>query len=210
MTTPARLQRIDELLLAKHSCLDSEDKCYFFGEYAGRMGFQHSPMNQLIFNFKKPVGHRGQPDWKYKEQAINEIVQMLTGLSGWDKIKTFVWVPMPPSKSKQHPAYDDRLLCVLKKMAMIHPQLDIREVLYCVANRDAAHETVCRPSSEELYNLFQVERAGSTDAENIIIFDDVLTTGAHFRAAKRRLRELYPGARVIGIFIARSVIEYEI
>ncbi len=48
---PVNLLKIDASLLQDHSCLDLTDHCYFFGEYSGKKGFNHSEMNQLIWNF---------------------------------------------------------------------------------------------------------------------------------------------------------------
>jgi predicted amidophosphoribosyltransferase len=42
---------------------------------------------------------------------------------------------------------------------------------------------------------------------DIGLFDDVLTTGAHFRAAHSVLKRAFPNARIIGLFIARRVPE---
>ena len=39
----------------------------------------------------------------------------------------------------------------------------------------------------------------------IAIVDDVLTTGAHFQAAKTLLSERFPSTRIVGLFIARRV-----
>ena len=39
------------------------------------------------------------------------------------------------------------------------------------------------------------------------LFDDVLTTGAHFRAASAVLKQSFPGVRIVGLFIARRVPE---
>jgi len=39
------------------------------------------------------------------------------------------------------------------------------------------------------------------------LFDDVLTTGAHYRAASAVLQQAFPGVRIIGVFIARRVPE---
>jgi predicted amidophosphoribosyltransferase len=39
----------------------------------------------------------------------------------------------------------------------------------------------------------------------IILFDDVLTTGASFKAAQTLLRENFPNAPIAGIFIARNI-----
>lgn len=38
----------------------------------------------------------------------------------------------------------------------------------------------------------------------IILFDDVLTTGSHFRACKDLLQEQFLNARIVGLFIGRS------
>jgi predicted amidophosphoribosyltransferase len=39
------------------------------------------------------------------------------------------------------------------------------------------------------------------------LFDDMLTTGAHFRASEAVLQKAFPGVRIIGLFIARRVPE---
>jgi predicted amidophosphoribosyltransferase len=41
----------------------------------------------------------------------------------------------------------------------------------------------------------------------IALFDDVLTTGAHFVAARNVLRSRFPQAQIIGFFIARRAPE---
>lgn len=42
---------------------------------------------------------------------------------------------------------------------------------------------------------------------HIAICDDVLTTGAHFKAAQDILSEAFPGIQIVGCFIARRVPE---
>jgi predicted amidophosphoribosyltransferase len=49
------------------------------------------------------------------------------------------------------------------------------------------------------------ENLADPEPENIAVFDDILTTGTHFRAAKRVLSERFPNARIFGFFIARRV-----
>jgi adenine/guanine phosphoribosyltransferase-like PRPP-binding protein len=41
---------------------------------------------------------------------------------------------------------------------------------------------------------------------SIILFDDVLTTGKHFNACERRLREIDATIAVAGIFVARRAL----
>jgi hypothetical protein len=41
---------------------------------------------------------------------------------------------------------------------------------------------------------------------SIILFDDVLTTGKHFKACERRLREIDPTIAIAGVFVARRAL----
>jgi orotate phosphoribosyltransferase len=41
--------------------------------------------------------------------------------------------------------------------------------------------------------------------EKIVVFDDVLTGGSHFKAMKIVLRQRYPEVDIIGLFLARSI-----
>ena len=41
--------------------------------------------------------------------------------------------------------------------------------------------------------------------KRIILFDDILTTGKYFAAAKQVLGKEYPGIEISGIFVARNV-----
>ncbi len=43
--------------------------------------------------------------------------------------------------------------------------------------------------------------------QTIGLVDDVLTTGAHFRAACTVIRHVYPDVQVVGLFLARRVPE---
>ncbi len=110
---PIRLSKIDDLTRADHTFIEAEDECLYLGEYTARKGCQFSDTNQLIFNFKKPMDRRGQPRWDYKGRAVEkagrEMREALDALNPkWLSIATLV--PMPPSKVKSDPMYDDRLI----------------------------------------------------------------------------------------------------
>lgn len=72
----------------------------------------------------------------------------------------------------------------------------------------ASHESDMRPTPEDLYRELFIDAAVARPEVPpgiIFLFDDLLTAGAHFVAATRRLGELFPGVTVIGNFIARRV-----
>lgn len=211
---PIKLQKIDESLLSEHSCLIDSDHCYFIGEYSARQGFDHinpnqhiQNMNQVINNFKKPMERKGLNEWYYKDQAILKIAFWLMSTTAWDKLKTATWIPIPPSKVSSDPQYDDRLWRVLLKMKEKDSSLDIRELILTKSNRKAAHEPgASRPKVTEHQKNFVIDESKTNPKPKaIILFDDIITSGAHFKAAQSLLQVEFPGIPIIGIFVARSV-----
>lgn len=205
---PIKLQKIDESLLPEHSCIEATDRCYFVGEYASGRGFNHSEMNQVINNFKKPMDRKELPEWYYKEQAILKIAYWIASTTSWDKLKTGTWVPMPPSKAKSDPNYDDRLWKVLLKMKEIEKSLDIRELLLAKSSREAAHNIPGsqRPKVQDHLKNFTIDVPQmSPKPRAIILFDDIVTSGAHFKAAQMTIQKELPDVPIIGLFVARNV-----
>jgi hypothetical protein len=200
-----RLQRIDQLLLPDHFYLGIDDECYFYGEYTVKGGFAHSDTNRLILNFKKEMNRSGNPDWKYKAEAITEIANIFTSLNDWPQLQNFTWVPIPPSKDKNDPNHDDRLLQTLQKMKVRFQNLDFRELVRIIRSRQPAHGNENRPTPENHYSNFEIDQTLTTPAPtSIVIFDDVITTGSGFKAMKRLLSNNFPGVKVIGVFVARA------
>lgn len=193
--------KIDELLIRDHHCLDLNDRCYYFMDYTSHAGFGYSASNDLIQNFKKPVNRKHLLEYKYKISAIDEISRMLIESlqpppAGW------LLVPIPPSKIKTNPLYDDRLIQCLQRFCQ--DSADMRELLISKRDMIASHESSSRPSINEIIdNLTIDERLCDDIPNNIALFDDVLTTGAHYKAAKSILESRFSVQNIIGIFIAR-------
>jgi hypothetical protein len=47
------------------------------------------------------------------------------------------------------------------------------------------------------------ERLASPTPKQIILVDDVLTSGGHYVAARMALEKRFPGVRIFGVFLAR-------
>ena len=195
--------------------LAPNDRCRFLGIYKPRAGSQHSKFNDLIINFKKPMHRKGLPEWKYKERAIDIIAAKLASsleLYGtW--AQTVTWVPIPPSRAKGDPEYDDRLLQVLYKVSQTlqrHQKrqrpLDIRGLIRQKKSTQPSHLSSSRPSPDAIaanYFIDESLMAASIQCK-VALFDDVITTGAHFKAAQSVLKQRVPDVVIGGIFIARA------
>ena len=153
---PHNLTEIDQLTRLDHYYRDPDDECYSLGEYTARQGYAYSDTSDLILNLKKTPDRRGRPEWRHKERTIIVAAKAPKNafMKSWLRSATFV--PIPPSKAKNDPMYDDRM---------------------------------------------------SPTPTHIAICDDVLTTGAHFKAAQSILREAFPDAQIVGCFTARRVPE---
>lgn len=207
--SPLRLTRVDALIRPDHHYLTEKDECYFLGEYTARAGYAFSEMNDLILNLKKSLDLRDTNQWRWKTRAIKtagEILrEALTAADNNDWLQSATLVPIPPSRAKADPLYDDRLVKVLTVVAG-NRKLDIRELLLLRETMHAAHDRDRRPTPNELINALSINQAVvEPEPAAIGIFDDVITTGAHFVAAKALLADRFPNRQIVGIFLARRV-----
>jgi hypothetical protein len=206
-TFPRRLNKIDDLIRPDHSYLTDSDVCYFLGEYTARKSFAFSPGNNLVLNFKKSVATRGTLQWQHKERAIQEAAAAFRSVLPTPFLNSATLVPIPPSKAKTDPLYDDRMTRMLRTIRE-SPPLDVRELVVQASSTAAVHEQSVRPRPEDIAGLYTIDRRHREPAPSAIaLCDDVLTTGAHYRAALSVVQQAFPGVRVIGLFIARRVPE---
>lgn len=200
-----RLARIDALTIQDHSYLVSNDRCFYMGEFTSNSGYTFSNTNQLIFNLKKKMSRRGTAEWRYKEEAINTVACDLKRILQ-AQMEGPVFVPVPPSKTKNHAEYDDRLIRILTKMGQGY-NLNLQELVLQRRDMPASHESEHRPTPTELYDNYISNSVPMSSAPtHIIIFDDVLTAGAHHKAMQRKLLDNFPSAKITGLFIARRIL----
>ena len=208
---PSRVTSIDETNRGDHRYLEAEDKCYFFGEYFAGKGYQGGGTNQLILNLKcKPsivAANSGRR--AHKDRAIHAIASGLRNVIAREFAEQITWIPIPPSKADDDADYDDRLVRTLN-MAFGEYNADIRALLCQAASTAADHSGGDRISPEALYAVLQINHralASKPVQASVFLFDDVLTTGKHFKCCERRLREVLPaGTRYSGLFVARRLL----
>lgn len=202
---PDRFTKIDPLTVGDHYHLTLFDACYYYGEYTAGQGYNYSLTNSLIYNLKKSPLDSHKPAYQYKMNDMQYVANKLSETI--DPAKT-TFIPIPSSKSKDHEAYDDRMVNILVRWKELDPSVDYRELITQKCTMTASHLNDQKRDPDELYSNYAFEAPLAVGChKNIIIIDDVLTTGAHYKAARRIITENIPGAQVCGVFIARRVPE---
>lgn len=199
-----RLSQVDQLLLPDHFYLDQDDRCYFFIEYTSGESFNYSDGNRLISNLKKSVLKKGRPEYHYKNEAINQCSAWLRSVYDSSTLwKNSTFVPVPSSKHMDDPEYDDRMVKICQG---ISSQADVRSIVFQIETTVASHTVKDgeRLKLEQLLNIYRInEGLCNPTPQRIIIVDDMLTTGTHFKAMQHTLQRRFPGIPIEGIFIAR-------
>jgi len=201
------LLQIDELNRFEHCYLELDDKCFFLREYTASNKYNYSLTNSLISNLKKGMEKKGKPEWKHKLRAIKQCAKDLADSLDPESVQQATLVPIPPSKTKNSPFYDDRMTQILSQLSASHGRsYDIREIVYQLNDTESAYTTGHHPHPYEVrVNIAINEDHVNPTPTTIWLFDDVLTNGAHFRAMKSLLMERFPSVLVFGLFIARCV-----
>lgn len=158
-----------------------------------------------IQNFKKPLLLKGEPGWRYKEQAIARFAEDLRGALDPARFASdSVVCPMPPSLTKEEPLYDDRVVQLAKRL-VDGTSLAVLELLETFKSRAAAHEGKNRPTEPELRaSMRSVAIALPHGCKRVIILDDVYTAGLQFKVAQDMIRNRFPHVLVRGVFLART------
>ena len=202
-----RFRRIDETNIGDHHHLTPADECYFLFEYTAHKRYDYSVTNNLISNLKKRPGSSSIAELRYKAGAIRQSAAYIAAAVNRDRLPDWTIVPIPPSRQRADPAYDDRLLRVCKQLDAPRA-LDIRELVIQSQSTVAAHEAVAgqRPSVDDLLAIYQIDESIVQPVpKGLLLVDDVLTAGTHYRAMHTILSHRFPSVPIHAMFIARRV-----
>lgn len=205
------IKTLEEENLSDCYYLEKGDVCFYFGDYTPRGGYDCSDVNRLIANLKKGIDRKDRGDYKYKDLAIEQCVSMVKSVLNDVLEQTkdpIVIIPIPPSKSKEHQLYDDRMLRIATQASLNEERINVIEFVEQIHSTDAFHlSESSRPTPNQLQNNYRILKQIPQNSEVVLIFDDVLTTGSHFKAIKNLLLEQYPylEGKIYGLFIAKVV-----
>lgn len=182
--------------------LDHTDSCYHYREYTSHGGWSASETNGLVSNFKKPVRFRNTNQWPYKLRAVQAFTRELGIVL--PRESSYVVAPIPTSKRREDPEYDSRIADALEGLRQTQGNVEVEYPFQFAASHDANHLATNRMNPEQVYRLLEWEGLRA-NYRSIVLVDDVITCGAHYKACKRMLLDRFPGMTVHGVFWARTV-----
>lgn len=94
----------------------------------------------------------------------------------------------------------------------MNPKVDSRELVLQTQTTRASHNCSDgeRLTSPELEGIYQIDENQADGVQGtLVIFDDMLTTGSHFREMKNVLSKRFPQCGIVGVFVSRRVPEAE-
>ena len=204
---PAALIRLDEASRADHIYLTASDRCAFLAQYCSGGGNRNSSCHRLIRNFKCEPS-RARSDHRRgrrKQEAIAILSSWLRHAVPRRLVESCTWIPIPPSQRAEDPGFDDRLACTLR-LAFEGYDADVRSVLLQTRSTPRDHAGHARLSEQALFEILRINLAVLAERAvrgRVVLFDDVLTSGKHFKCCERRLKEALPDTPIAGIFLMR-------
>jgi hypothetical protein len=206
---PPKLAWLSPADAADHLFLMQADRCAYLLEYAAGSAAGAAPLNQLIWDFKcaPSTADRDVRRARRKTQAMATLATCLRQAVPRGVAERWTWVPVPPSKQRGDPDYDDRLFATLLR-AFTGYDLDARRLLLQRCSTPHDHGAQQRLPERTLYDALCLDvdaLAQRPIGSGIILFDDVLASGKHFHCCERRLRACLPRARILGLFLMRRV-----
>ena len=169
-------------------------------EYKSQLGYGGSRTNRLILNFKKSPLKEGTREWQYRAEAIKMFAREIEKL--FKPKSTAAITAIPSSKPRAHPEYDNRFENLFQELLKTRPQLNIEWPVEIRKMIPSSHHGGTRDPDDIKRNY--IWKGFKSSPERLGILDDVLTTGAYFRAMSDFLKDNGYKGQIIGIFWSRS------
>ena len=179
--------------------LSEKDVIFYHLEYS-RGGYQKSPANQWVFNYKKGIEHRNEPQWSYKEEAIKKFAELIINTPIGDNR---ILLAGPPSKRRDSYLFDSRneeVLNIVNKATGIPISFN----LGAIQDTEPIHIQGGYRSPERLRGLYEFVPFKNVP-DIVYIVDDVITTGSHYVVWRDLIHQVHPEVEVRGIYLARTI-----
>lgn len=200
------LIRIDELIMQRHKYLEEEDVCFKIMDYPPYNKYGSTPINCLIMDFKISPQDISARRSLAKKAAIKKMAVIFEeSVSPYFALDEITLIPTPPSKRKDHPAYDERLIELLNSYCAKNKKAQLKDTITSTRNLKSSHNSDDRETPEALLEHLILDETFSLDNKSIVIVDDVITHEAHFKACKQLILSRFNPFEITGLFIASTI-----
>jgi predicted amidophosphoribosyltransferase len=206
----SEMRPFDDRTRADHAYLSPADQCWWLTEYVSGHRHQRGTISRLIGSLKAAPSRIAFDRQRTRERrrAVSALADLLRGAITREWAEAATWIPIPPSRAFLEADHDQRLLPVLRR-AFDGYDVDVRTILSLRQSTHPDHLSEQRSSADALYQRLQIDShalAARPLRDRLVLFDDVVTTGKHYRCCERRLREALPATTITGLFVARRVL----
>lgn len=165
--------------------------------------YRHPPIKKAIWLLKYK-GKRRLAEI-FAEVLHGKIMEELSELSVFENFREPILIPIPLSKKRlRERGFNQAEIICEKIMKLDTEKLFTLETKILVKQKETKHQAVIHNRNERLKNLidsFAVHNPEIIKGGNIILIDDVTTTGATFNEAKKILKE-HGAKKVIAFAVA--------
>ena len=194
-------RKLPEKSSHSHIHIKGDDTCIYSREYISE-GYITSQTNSLILNFKKSPVKKKSSEWRYRQKAIEQFKIEIDQL--FKENLSIAITAIPSSKHRSNTEYDNRFEDLFNELLKSRQGLKIEWPIEMTQTVQASHAGGER-SPEHIKRNYAWKGFKETP-KRLCVFDDVLTTGAHFRAVSDFLRENEYKGQIIGIFWSRAIL----
>lgn len=170
-------------------------------------GHEKSEANQLISNLKmsSEVKTSKPARWRYKLKAIQQFASELKSLLGGALDQNVPICFLPTSKKEGDPEFDPRWKMLEKSLLKLDSRFRIEKPFEVIDSTEAYHSSGESRNPRTIQNNLKWLGFPQNDFKEIILIDDVLTTGAHFIAARNLICENHSikPQKISGVFWAK-------
>ena len=178
-------RKLPEKSSHSHIHIKSDDICIYSREYISE-GYIVSQTNSLILNFKKTLTKKkNSSEWRYRQKALEQFKIEIEQL--FSENLNISITAIPSSKHKSDPKYDNRFEDLFNQLLQSRPYLKVEWPVEIRQTEQASHQVGNRNPEEIKQNY--TWKGFKTIPKKLCVFDDVLTTGSHFRAFSNFLKD---------------------
>ncbi len=200
-----RWKKIDQATQEIPSHLNLEnDICYYAREYVAE-GYVASNTNSAILNFKKSPSVRDTAQWPYREQAVQQFAAELSDFFQNAPLSDIYITWIPSSKNSTDPEYDHRFEDLFTRLVTHLPEIHYGNLIISEGRLLSSHHGGPRDPSSLSLNFTLNQNTDISSFRWVVIVDDVITSGSHFKVCKNLILEKFPEKNIAGVFWAKTI-----